>query len=77
MSDNKIDLIDFSSKVRDLMDSELGFSVGNMEILPFAEKIYKLVRAQAYNEGVIDARQVLERKLEDVAEQLEFLLRYD
>lgn len=77
MHNDKFDLIRFSSEVRDLLDSELQVSVGNMEVVPFAEKLYKLVRAQAYNEGVLDAKRVMERKLADVSEQLDILLQYE
>ncbi|WP_242539861.1 DUF2164 family protein [Trinickia mobilis] len=48
-----------------------------MEVLPLAEKLYKLVRNQAYNEGVLDAQQVLDRKLSDISEQLDLLLQYE
>lgn len=71
------DLIKFSSKVRDLLDSELGLTVGNMEVVPFAEKLYKMMRAQAYNEAIFDAKRIVDRKLSDVVEQFEFLLQYD
>jgi len=77
MQDKKIDLLKFSSQVRDLLESELQISVGNMEIMSFAEKLYKLVRAQAYNEGVFDAKRVMDRELSDIAEQLDILLRYE
>lgn len=77
MRNDDFDLIKFSSQVRDLLDSELQIAVGNMEVVPFAEKLYKLVRAQAYNEGVLDAKRVMERKLTDVAEQLDILLQYE
>ncbi|MDF3833478.1 DUF2164 family protein [Cupriavidus basilensis] len=77
MQNDKLDLIKFSSQVRDLLDSELQISVGNMEVVPFAEKLYKLMRAQAYNEGVLDAKRVMDHKLSDIAEQLDILLRYD
>ncbi len=77
MHNDKFDLIRLSSEVRDLLDSELQVSVGNMEVVPFAEKLYKLVRAQAYNEGVLDAKRVMERKLADVSEQLDILLQYE
>lgn len=76
MQNDNFDLIKFSSTVRDLLDSELQVSVGNMEVVPFAEKLYKLVRSQAYNEGVLDAKRVMERKLADVSEQLDILLQY-
>lgn len=77
MQNDKLDLIKFSSQVRDLLDSELQISVGNMEVVPFAEKLYKLMRAQAYNEGVLDAKRVMDRKLSDIAEQLDILLQYE
>ncbi|MBO4121804.1 DUF2164 family protein [Cupriavidus gilardii] len=77
MRNDDFDLIKFSSQVRDLLDSELQIAVGNMEVVPFAEKLYKLVRAQAYNEGVLDAKRVMERKLTDVSEQLDILLQYE
>ncbi|USE80467.1 DUF2164 family protein [Cupriavidus gilardii] len=76
MQNDNFDLIKFSSAVRDLLDSELQISAGNMEVVPFAEKLYKLVRSQAYNEGVLDAKRVMERKLTDVSEQLDILLQY-
>lgn len=74
-SSEKFDLIQFSSKVRDLLDTELGVSVGNMEVVPLAEKLYKMVRAQAYNEAIFDAKRVVDRKLADVSEQFDFLLQ--
>ncbi|WP_019449474.1 DUF2164 family protein [Cupriavidus sp. BIS7] len=74
-SSEKFDLIRFSSKIRDLLDSELGVSVGNMEVVPFAEKLYKMIRAQAYNEAIFDAKRVVDRKLADVSEQFDFLLQ--
>ena len=77
MRDEKFDLIKFSSQVRDLLDAELQISVGNMEVVPFAEKLYKLVRAQAYNEGILDAKRVMERKVSDISEQLDILLQYE
>ncbi|NSX05682.1 DUF2164 family protein [Cupriavidus gilardii] len=77
MHNDDFDLIKFSSQVRDLLDSELQIAVGNMEVVPFAEKLYKLVRAQAYNEGVLDAKRVIDRKLTDVSEQLDILLQYE
>jgi uncharacterized protein (DUF2164 family) len=77
MHNDNFDLVKFSSQVRDLMDSELQISVGNMEVVPFAEKLYKLVRAQAYNEGVLDAKRVMDRKLSDISEQLDILLQYE
>lgn len=77
MHSDKFDLIKFSSQVRDLLNSELQISVGNMEVVPFAEKLYKLVRTHAYNEGVLDAKNVIERKLSDVSEQLEIMLLHE
>lgn len=77
MNNDKFDLIKFSSEIRDLLESELGISVGNMEVVPFSEKLYKLVRDQAYNEGVLDAKHLLDRKLSDISEQFDFLLRYE
>ncbi|MCG5262366.1 DUF2164 family protein [Cupriavidus gilardii] len=77
MHNDDFDLIKFSSQVRDLLDSELQIAVGNMEVVPFAEKLYKLVPAQAYNEGVLDAKRVIDRKLTDVSEQLDILLQYE
>ncbi|MCO5412253.1 DUF2164 family protein [Ralstonia mojiangensis] len=77
MHTQKFDLIKFSSQVRDLLDSELQISVGNMEVVPFAEKLYKLIRALAYNEGVFDARRVMDRKISDISEQIDTLLQYE
>lgn len=77
MNSEKFDLIKFSSQVRDLLDSELQISVGNMEVVPFAEKLYKLIRAKAYNEGVFDARRVIDRKISDISEQIDTLLQYE
>jgi len=77
MSNDKFDLIKFSSKIRDLLESELDISVGNMEVIPLAEKLYKLVRNEAYNEGVLDAQRVLNQKLSDISEQLDLLLQYE
>lgn len=77
MHNDDFHLIKFSSQVRDLLDSELQIAVGNMEVVPFAEKLYKLVRAQAYNEGVLDAKRVIDGKLTDVSEQLDILLQYE
>jgi uncharacterized protein (DUF2164 family) len=77
MQEDKFDLIKFSSLVRDLLDSELQISVGNMEVLPFAERLYKLVRAQAYNEGVLEAKRVLDRRLSAISEEFDVLLQYE
>ncbi|RDJ97606.1 DUF2164 family protein [Paraburkholderia lacunae] len=77
MKNDKLDLVKFSSQVRDLLDSELQISVGNMEVVPFAEKLYKLTRTRAYNEGVLDAKRVTDRKLSDISEQLDILLQYE
>ncbi|QOT81056.1 DUF2164 family protein [Cupriavidus basilensis] len=77
MDSYKFDLIKFSSEVRELLKSELEISVGNMEVVPFGEKLYKLVRAHAYNEGVQDAQRLLDRKLSDISEQLDLLLQHE
>lgn len=77
MPDDKFDLVRFSSQVRYLLDSELQISVGNMEVLPFAKKLYMLARAQAYNEGVLDAKRVMDLKVSDISEQLDVLLQYE
>lgn len=77
MNIDKFDLINFSSEVRDLLKSELGVSAGNMEVIPFGEKLYKLVRSHAYNEGVLDAQRLLDRKFSDISEQLDFLLQHE
>ncbi|KVZ59802.1 DUF2164 family protein [Burkholderia ubonensis] len=77
MHNGNFDRIKFFSQVRDLLESELQISVGNMEVVPFAERLYKLVHAHAYNEGVLDAKCVLDRKLADISEQLDILLRYE
>lgn len=61
--------------VRELLSSELSVSVGNMEVIPFSEKLYKMIRAYAYNEGLNDAKKLLERKLSDVSEQIDLLIQ--
>jgi uncharacterized protein (DUF2164 family) len=61
--------------VRELLSSELSVSVGNMEIIPFSEKLYKMIWAYAYNEGLNDAKKLLERKLDDVSEQIDLLIQ--
>ncbi|MGU7773919.1 DUF2164 family protein [Burkholderia sp. MR1-5-21] len=77
MHNGNFDLIKFSSQVRDLLDRELEIVVGNMEVMPFAEKLYGLVSTQAYNEGVLDAKRVADRKLSEISEQLDILFRYE
>ncbi|AZE50117.1 hypothetical protein C4K04_4458 [Pseudomonas chlororaphis] len=77
MTSGKFDLIKLSSQVRDILDTELQISIGNMEAIPVTEKLYKLIRAQAYNEGVFDAKRVLDNKLDDITEQLDILLQYE
>jgi uncharacterized protein (DUF2164 family) len=75
MQKMEFDKIKFASEVRDLLEAELSYSAGNMEVIPFAEKIYKLVRSHAYNEGVRDALLLVERKVSDITEQIEFLMQ--
>jgi uncharacterized protein (DUF2164 family) len=77
MQSDKPDLIKLSSQVCDLLDSELQISVGNMEVISFTDKLYKLIRTEAYNEGVLDAKRVLDKKVEDIIEQLDTLLQYE
>ena len=77
MSSEKFDLIKFSSEVRALLSSEMGISVGNMEVVSFGEKLYKLVRAHAYNEGLRDAKSLLEGKISDISEQLDLLWKHE
>ncbi|MBV8272833.1 MAG: hypothetical protein JO067_11245 [Cupriavidus sp.] len=40
-----------------------------------SEKFDLMVRAQAYNEAIFDAKRVVDRKLADVSEQFDFLLQ--
>ncbi|WP_083235838.1 DUF2164 family protein [Halomonas caseinilytica] len=75
MNKNRPDAFRFSNELKKLLLTELDISVGNMEIIPLSEKIYDLVRRDAYNEGVIDAKIAVEKKLEDIDEQLDMLLK--
>ncbi|MCY1543443.1 hypothetical protein D9M68_792630 [compost metagenome] len=77
MHDGKFDLLRFASQVRDLLNDELQVSVGNLEVVPFAERLYQLVRIHAYNEGVLDAKGVMDKKVSDISEQLDILLQYE
>jgi len=77
MASEKIDMVKFSSKVRDLLSSEIDVVVGNMEVIPLAEKLYKLVRAQAYNEGLAAAKAVIEHKMLNLSDELDVLAQYE
>lgn len=77
MRDGKFDLLNFASQVRDLLDSELQVSAGNLEVVPFAEKLYQLIRVHAYNEGVLDAKDVLDERVADISEQIDVLFKYE
>ncbi|SDI00427.1 Uncharacterized conserved protein, DUF2164 family [Pseudomonas flavescens] len=77
MNAEKFNLVKFSSEVQTLLSSELDISAGNMEILGFSEKLYKLARVHAYNEGLMAVRDVLERKWEDISEQIDVLIQYE
>ncbi len=70
-------MVEFSSKVRDLLASEIDVVVGNMEVIPLAEKLYKLVRARAYNEGLAAAKAVIEQKMLNVSDELDVLAQYE
>ncbi|QEM81245.1 DUF2164 family protein [Halomonas binhaiensis] len=75
MSEETFDLVKFSSEVKELLLSELDVSVGNMEVIEFSEKLYGMIRARAFNEGLLAAKDVLEKKMEDISEQLDFLVK--
>ena len=77
MASEKFDMVKFSSKVRDLLSSEIDVVVGNMEVIPLAEKLYKLVRAQAYNEGLAAAKAVIEQKMLNLSDELDVLAQYE
>jgi uncharacterized protein (DUF2164 family) len=77
VASEKINMIKFSSKVRDLLSSEIDVIVGNMEVIPLAEKLYKLVRAQAYNEGLAAAKAVIEQKMLNLSDELDVLAQYE
>ncbi|WP_051995091.1 DUF2164 family protein [Burkholderia sp. lig30] len=77
VASEKFDMVKFSSKVRDLLSSEIDVVVGNMEVIPLAEKLYKLVRAQAYNEGLAAAKAVIEQKMLNLSDELDVLAQYE
>ena len=77
MNEETFDLVKFSSEVQELLLSELDVSVGNMEVIEFSEKLYEMIRARAFNEGLLAAKGVLEKKMEDISEQLDFLVKDD
>lgn len=77
MSAEKFNLVEFSSEIQALLSDELDISIGNMEVLRFSEKLYRLVRARAYNEGLMAAKGALEKKWEDLSEQIDVLFIYE
>lgn len=77
MKNEKLDLLKFSTQVRELLNDELQISLGNMEILPFAEKLLKLTHTQSYNEGVMDAKHTIEKKMRTIIDEIDILINYD
>jgi uncharacterized protein (DUF2164 family) len=75
MKNDKFDMLKFSTEVRALLESELDVRVGNMEAVSFCERLYKLVRARAYNQGLLEAKDLIERKLMLLTEDIEMLVQ--
>ncbi len=69
-------IVRISTMIQTFLERELKVQVGDAEVISVAESIVDTMRVEYYNQGLLDAARLVEKKVAGIVEQLESLDLY-